>query len=213
MTSRRDLHTIGNDEHGDQDDAGFTLVEQIVVLGVLSIVLIIVFGFMTSATETTTRADASVRAEQQAINALRTVTEDLRSTGEDKVLSCAGFTMDKCVTVEISKVTGGTLTCPKRVLKYWVDGTDLKQQLTDYAANCTTVTKSGTRTLISGVQSTSIFTYYKADGVTPLNLATEAGLAKDTPAIKVALSVKFRNNAPALEMSSFASLRNNRKQT
>lgn len=192
------------------DEAGFSLIEQIVVLGVLSAVLAIVFGFMTSATETTTRADASVRAEQEAITALRTVTEDLRSTRDEVVLPCAGVTFDKCVTVEISKVTSGTAVCPKRVVRYWVEGTDLRQQLTDYAQNCTTVTKSGTRTLVGGVESTSIFTYYASDGVTPLNLASQTALVAKTPAIKVALSVKFRKNAPALNLSSFASLRNNR---
>lgn len=193
-----------------RDEAGFTMAEQVVVVGVLSVVLVIVFGFMMNATQTTTRADASVRAEQEAINALRTVTEDLRSATDESLALCAGFTYDKCVTFSISKVTTGTDPCPKRVLKYWVDGTTLKQQLTDYAANCTTVTRSGTRELIKGVQSTSIFTYYASDGVTPLTLPGQDASVPNTPAVKVSLSIKFRNNAPPLELSSFASLRNNR---
>lgn len=192
----------------DHNDEGFSLIEQIVVVGVLGIVLIIVFGFLMNATETTTRADANVRAEQDAINALRTATEDLRSAA--LVSPCAGFTYDKCVTIEISKVTFGGAACPKRVLRYWVEGTNFRQSLTDYAADCATVTKSGTRTLIGGIQSTSIFTFYAADGVTPLNLGTQASLVAKTPAIKVALSVKYRNNAAPLNLSSFASLRNNR---
>lgn len=196
-------------QRGKGDD-GFTLVEQIVVLAVLGIVLIIVFGFLMNATSMTARADASVRAEQAAINGLRTVTEDLRSAAT--ISSCSGLTFDKCVTVEISQVTQGTADCPKRVVVYQVVSNKLRQTLTDYAANCTTVTKTGQIDLIENVQSTSIFTFYQSDGVTPLNLssATDVALVPSTPAVKAAVTVKYRKDAPNLSYSSIASLRNNR---
>lgn len=191
-------------------EAGFTLVEQLVTLTVLSIVLIIVFGFLMNATGITARADANTRAEQDAINALRTVTEDLRSA--KTVSECAGQTLDTCVTIEIQKSTVAGATCPKRVVTYKVVANKLNQTYNDYAANCTTVTKSVNRPLISGVQSTSIFTYYAKDGITPLNLAVanDLAMAPAAPAVKVALSVLYRKNVTPLSLSSFASLRNKR---
>lgn len=194
----------------ERDETGFSLIEQIVVIAVLGVVLIIVFGFLMNATSLTARADANVRAEQSAINGLRAVTEDLRSAA--KITGCTGLTYDKCVTVEISKVTSGTAACPKRVVVYQVVSNKLRQNLTDYAANCTTVTKTVQQDLVTGVQSTSIFTFYNTDGVTPLNLSssTDLALVPTTPAIKVGVSVQYRKDAANLSFSSIASLRNNR---
>ena len=192
-----------------RDDAGFSLVEQIVTVSILGLVLAVVMSFLINATLITGRADANVRAEQDGLTALRTVTEDVRSV---KTLSaCSTLTFDKCVNLEISKATTAGATCPKRVVSYFVSGTDLKQVLTEYAANCT-VLRSGTRTLLANVQSTSIFTFYAADGVTPLNLNVANDLAKvpAAPAMKVSVDVKYRQAAKNVTLSSLASLRNNR---
>ena len=191
-------------------DEGVTLVEQLVVVAILGVVMIVVFGFLMNATSLTARADANVRAEQAAINGLRTITEDLRSAA--KITQCTGgVSWDQCLTVEISKVTSGDGACPKRVLVYRVVSNKLRQTLTDYAANCTTITKTGQRDLIEGVQSTSIFTFYSSDGVTPLNLAgATTAQIQATPAIKATAVVQYRKNVANLTYSSMAALRNNR---
>jgi prepilin-type N-terminal cleavage/methylation domain-containing protein len=194
--------------HGDDGDAGFTLVEQIVAVAVMGIVLVMVLGFLMQATEITARSDSNTRAEQNAILAMRTITEDIRSA---KTLSqCTGLTWDKCITVEILKSTVSGQTCPKRIATYQVVSGELKQAYTDYAANCTTVTKTVNRPLISGVQNTSLFTYYGTDGVTALNLAdtTEAAKVIFSPAVKTSLTVLHRKNVKTLSLSSFASRRN-----
>jgi prepilin-type N-terminal cleavage/methylation domain-containing protein len=198
----RMLHT------GEDGDAGFTLVEQIVAVAVMGIVMVMVLGFLMQATEITARSDSNTRAEQNAVLAMRTVTEDIRSA--KTVSQCAGFTWDTCITVEILKSTVAGQTCPKRIATYQVVSGELKQQYTDYAANCTTVTKTVNRPLISGVQNTSLFTYYAIDGVTPLNLldATDQGKVVSSPAVKTSLTVLYRKNVKTLSLSSFASRRN-----
>jgi type II secretory pathway pseudopilin PulG len=190
------------------DEAGVTLVELVVVTAVMSLVLVMVLNFLMNATWVTARADADTKAEQDGITALRTVAEDVRSA---KTLSaCTGFTFDQCVTVEILKATASGVTCPKRIATYRVISGNLNQTYNDYAANCTTVTKTVNRTLIAGVQSASIFTYYGADGLTPLNLTVSTDVAKvpATPVVKIALSVQYRKNTAAIPLSTFASLRN-----
>lgn len=192
-----------------RDDAGFSIVEQIVTVAILGVVLAIVFTFLINATMITGRADANVKMEQNGLIALRTMTEDLRSA---RVLSTCSSTQtyDKCVNIEISKATVAGATCPKRVVQYYVSGTDLKMTLNEYAANCTTVTKSGTRILLAGVQTSSIFTYYGNDGVTAINLSTDAAKVPQARAVKVAFDVQYRKAAKNVSLSSVASLRNNR---
>ena len=68
------------------------------------------------------------------------------------------------------------------------------------------------RKLVDGVQSTSIFTYYGTDGITPLNLSssTDLALVPKARAVKVALKLEYRKNVTAIDLSSVAALRNNR---
>lgn len=191
---------------------GFTVAEMIVTVGLVGVVLAVLLQFLTTATSVTARADNNVRAERDGQIALRTVTQDLRSA--QTVSACASpDTYANCVTVEFTRSTVAKQPCPKRVVTYRASGSSLNQTFTDYAANCTTVTGSASRTLITGLTSTAIFTYYANDGLTPLVLTNSSDLAvlPKTPAIKASLAVRYPSpNAPVLTLASVATLRNNR---
>jgi prepilin-type N-terminal cleavage/methylation domain-containing protein len=194
-----------------QED-GFTVVEMLVTVALVGVVLAVLLQFLTTATTITARADNNVRAERDGQIALRTATQDLRSAST--ISACASpDTYANCVIVEISKSTVAKQPCPKRVVTYRASGSSLAQTLTDYGANCTTITGSSSRTLMTGLTSTGIFTYYGKDGLTPLvlNNSSDLALLPKTPAIKVSLAARYTSpNAPVLTLASVATLRNNR---
>lgn len=194
-----------------RDERGFSLIELVVTVGLIGIVLAVMLNFLDNTTKVTSRAANDVRADQDGQLALRTATEDIRSASAGTLVPCAPGTWATCLTVSIAKSTLAK-PCPKRVVTYSVVGTSFQQALTDYAADCTTVTKSSTRALMTRVTNTTgIFTYYQSDGITPFDLAvaTDADIAL-TRAVKILLAVQYQANSPVLSLSSVASLRNNR---
>jgi prepilin-type N-terminal cleavage/methylation domain-containing protein len=193
----------------DRDEAGFTMVELIVTIGLLSIVLVVMFGFLENTTSVTARASNDLSLERDAQQALRTVTEDLRSSRA--LTQCGATSFASCITVEISKSTNASNICPKRVVVYQATGANLTQAVTDYGADCTTVTKQFGQKLLTTLTSINLFTYYDAtDAITPLASPTAATVTA-TPVVKITLQAKYKAaNAPVLTLSSFASLRNNR---
>lgn len=194
-----------------QGEGGFTVIELAVTLVVLGIVLAVLFDFLASAMGITARTNRDVRAEQDAQTALRIVTQDLRSARYHTISSCAAAGLASCVTVEIAKSTLASQDCPKRVVTYSVVAGVLKQDLKDYAADCTTVTKQQALNLLSGLTSASVFTYYAADGITPIDLSSAPlTTVQAATAVTTTLSVKFQTNTPTLTFKSTASLRNNR---
>ena len=194
--------------HGD---GGFTLIELTVTLLVLGIVLAILFNFLANAMGITARANRDVRVEQDAQTALRIVTEDLRSARYRAISPCAAAGLASCVTVEIAKSTLAAQDCPKRVVTFAASGGVLRQTLTDYAADCATVTKQQARNLLTGLTGTSIFTYYGADGITPIDInSAPLATVQAATAVATTLSVQFQTNSPTLTFKSTASLRNNR---
>lgn len=194
-----------------QED-GFTVGEMIVTVGLVGVVLVVLLQFLTTSTTVTARADNNVRAERDAQIALRTVTQDLRSASA--ISACASpDTYANCVTVDITRSTVAKQLCPKRVVTYRASGSTLTQTFKDYAADCTTVTGSASRILMTGLTSTATFTYYAKNGITPLLLSSSSDLAllPKTPAIRASLAVRYPSpNAPVLTLASVATLRNNR---
>lgn len=189
---------------------GFTMPEMIVTVMLLGVVSVFMLNFLDNTTTATSKATNDVTMEQDGQLALRSLTEDLRSARA--ISQCAGgVSYASCVTVEIAKSTNASQTCPKRVATYQAIGTTLVQKWTDYAADCTTATRSVNHAILSGVQSISIFTYYATDAITPLDPVVDAARVPLTPVIKITIPVKYKGRgASVVTLSSFASLRNNR---
>ncbi|HZT64629.1 MAG TPA: prepilin-type N-terminal cleavage/methylation domain-containing protein [Acidimicrobiales bacterium] len=65
-------------EQGRQDDAGFTLVELVVAMGIFLVIILIMGDVLTSLTRASARGDALVTNEQQEMFAVTQIGRDLR---------------------------------------------------------------------------------------------------------------------------------------
>ncbi|HET7488239.1 MAG TPA: prepilin-type N-terminal cleavage/methylation domain-containing protein [Acidimicrobiales bacterium] len=202
---------------------GFTAVEMVVTVAVMSIVTFMLLGFLDSSTKLTTRAALHTRAQQDSERALRVVTEDLRAANPITGAPCAGGYGD-CVSFTVPSVTQTGRDCEKTVYTYVRSGTTLTRSLTENTWNGTgcSVTRQITNLpILTGLANASVspaqpmFTYYDDKGV-QLDPATQSGYIPRKPdqggaaEVKLNLVVKFMTGVPELRLSSIATLRNNR---
>lgn len=207
----------------DEPDAGFSVIEMLVVLLIMTVAGLITLNFLDNTTTVTARAGRHVQAEEDARFALRTLTQELRGAnplvgtypaGSPSCPATGTFPASyaSCIAFEVKRTQVSGQSCPKSRLVYGVrtDGF-LREDRTDYDASCTPTRSYTGRQLLSGVQSgsASLFTFYDIDGnalsgTDPLDSYLKAG------SVKVGLSVRYQQDAPRLQLSSIVSLRNNR---
>jgi prepilin-type N-terminal cleavage/methylation domain-containing protein len=195
-----------------RDDRGFTMVELLVTVSLVSIVSVTLFNFLDQTTSVTSRIINDVETEQTAALALRTMTEDLRSaTG---IQACAAASYSTCVTFNIPRSATSGTTCPERQITYALVGTAIQESRFDYPSSCGTPTMIlSAKPIISGVQngaSTAVFTYYdKNQNV--IDAINAPASVPQAVAVSVTLHVSYRGGGSVvLNLSSTASLRNNR---
>jgi type II secretory pathway component PulJ len=211
-----------------RDEAGITLIELAVVLMLMSIVAIILFGFLDSVMRVSTRATNNSEAEKAISLTLRPVTENIRGTATvasvyPSTTSCtsggsypAGYT--NCLQVTVMRPTAGQLTCQRTVYTYGLkaDGI-LREDRTDYSlvgGTCTVGTSYTGRPMLKNIVNGSapLFTYFDqfgnqldpaASGQTALPFTTAV-------TIRVTLNVRYQTGSPLLSYTSDLALRNNR---
>ena len=204
-----------------RSDAGFTLLEMVVTLGIMSLAAAGALAFLDNTTSVTTRASADVATENNARLALRDITEDLRgatviSTTYPTGSACSNGTYpsgySNCVSFTIVRPTAAGQTCPKSVVTYGLVGQTLRKDLTEYNASCTIVSSVSGSPVLTGVTNgttTPVFTWFNRSG-SQLTTTNPPGVFADAASIKVTLVVRYQERAPLLTLSSFAALRNNR---
>jgi type II secretory pathway pseudopilin PulG len=209
------------------DETGTSLVELMVVMLLLSIVAVIMFSFLWSVVNTTTRATSNTEAEKAITLALRPLTENVRSastisTTYPSTSSCpagtypSGYT--NCLSFTIGRPSPGALTCPKSVVVYGLksDGI-LREDRTDYklvSGVCSVAFSYQARPLLKNISNgaTPLFTYFDAFGN---KLDPAAGGQTTTPfknavTVRVSVSDRYRLGAPLLSYTSDLAVRNNR---
>ena len=202
---------------------GFSAIELSVTVGLMAMVGFMLLGFLDSSTTLTTRAALHTRAQRDAEQALRTVTEDLRAANPITGAPCTGGYGD-CVSFEIPRVTQTGRDCEKTVMTYKRAGTVLTRTLVENVWNGTACTVRRQLTdlpLLTGLANAAVspaealFTYYDSRGVV-LSPTTQATMIPRRPSqggtatVKLSLAVKFMRSAPELRLSGIAALRNNR---
>jgi type II secretory pathway pseudopilin PulG len=209
------------------DEAGTTLVELLATLAIMSVVGVLLFGFLFSVINTTTRATSDTETEKRIQLALRPLTADVRgattvSQTYPAATSCptgsypTGYT--NCLSLTILRPEAGALTCPRTVVTYGLkpDGT-LREDRTEYrfvGGSCVATTLSSGRVVLAKIQNgtTPLFTYYDSLG----NVMNPAASGQTTAAIagaarvRVSLNVQYRSGSPLLRYSTDLAMRNNR---
>jgi type II secretory pathway component PulJ len=207
-------------------EAGLTMVELAVTLGLLSIVGAILMAFMSNVMSTTSRATSDSEAEKKIELALRPVTEDIRSASQISTAypvstSCpsgaypAGYA--NCLSFTIARPSPGQLTCPKSVVVIGLNAGVLRMDRTDYNVvngSCTTVRTSNGYPLLSGISNGSrpLFTYFDTFGnqLDPNAMGQTTSRFVAAATVRVALNVAYKSGAPLLSYTSDLAVRNNR---
>ena len=206
------------------DESGMSLVELMVVLLLMSIVAALLFGFLYSVLNTTTRMTSDTQTEKQIELALRPVTENIRSasaisTSFPTTSSCApgGYPSgySNCLAFTVARPTSGDLTCPQSVMVYGLkaDGV-LREDRTDYGmvSGVCGVTQTYTaRPLLNNITNggTPLFTYFDAYGNQLAASASPTAYAAAVT-VRVSLNVQYRKGSPTLTYTSDLAVRNNR---
>lgn len=206
----------------ERAEEGFTLVEMVVTVLLVSIVSFMILNFLDSTTTLTNRATLHSGAEQDARTALRTLTQDLRAANPITGAPCAGGYRD-CVTFEVARASEFGRTCEKTVFTYRVVGGTLTRTrtVTNWASTSCAAPTTSTYPLLGSVvnssvtPATALFTYYDRSGAV-LDPVTKAAAIPLKPSVggaasvKVTLVMRYQAKAPELRLSGSVALRNNR---
>jgi type II secretory pathway component PulJ len=209
------------------DESGTTLVELTVALIIMSLVGLVLFGFLYNVINTTTRVTSDTETEKSIAFALRPLTADVRSatsiaTTYPGTTACpagsypTGYT--NCLSLTIQRPMAGALTCPKSVVTYGLksDGV-LRQDRTDYklvGGVCSVSASYTGRALLKNVQNgaTPLFKYFDSLGnaIDPNASGQTTTAFAGTVTVRVSTSVKYRSNSPLLTYTSDLAMRNYR---
>jgi type II secretory pathway component PulJ len=210
-----------------RDETGSSLVELLTTLGIMSVVGVLLFGFLFSVINTTTRATADTETEKSIELTLRPMTADIRSAAAiaetyPGTSSCpagsypAGYT--NCLSLTIERPEAGALSCPRSVVTYGLksDGV-LRQDRTDYelvGGSCAATASYTGRPLLTNVSNgtTPLFRYFNHLGneVNPAAAGQTTTAVANAVTVRVSLDVEYRNGSPLLRYASDLAMRNNR---
>ena len=204
---------------------GFTAVEMVVTVLLVSIVSFMMLDFLDSTTMLSNRANGHSRAEQEAQQAMRMLTQDLRSANPITGAPCTGGYKD-CVSFDVQRAAQYGRTCEKTVFTYRLaSGTltrSMEERTWSTATNACVVTRSTSaypllRSVVnnSTTPQTPLFTYYDNKGAL-LDPGTKAAVIPLKPSlggaasVNVTFVVRYLAKAPDVRLSGSVSLRNNR---
>jgi hypothetical protein len=204
----------------------------------MSVVSILLFAFVNSMTNVTARTDSNVRAEQEAQNALRVIGRDIRAASPiiDSAGCDGGF--GDCLRFDIRTVTDFTRSCERDTVTYRLNRTNPQtnpQTITRDVQRW--IWNAGTSSCIAGTAvtgapvigslrippGTPLFVYSDrrggllpssdaacASAPTPACKIVSAPSSDGTAGVRIDLVVQYHSNAPTLNLSSNAVLRNGR---
>jgi hypothetical protein len=212
----------------NRDERGTSLTELMATLGIMSVVGVLLFGFLFNVINTTSRVTSDTEKEKTIELALRPLTADIRgATSISKIYpaattACASGSYpagySNCLSLTIERPVEGALTCPKSVVTYGLkpDGV-LRRDRTDYrlvGATCTATTSNTGHTVLEGISNgtTPLFTYYDNVGnvLNPSASGQTVNAMAAATTIRISLNVQYRSGSPLLRYTSDLALRNNR---
>jgi prepilin-type N-terminal cleavage/methylation domain-containing protein len=205
-----------------REERGFTITELAVVVLLMGIVSLITLNFLDNTTKVVGRTSATAQSEADARLALRTMLQDIRAaqnvaTTYPVTTTCpsggaypAGYGF--CLRFNVLHASNSTLTCPYSMITYGLVSGNLRQDRTDYDANCSVKSSYTGKLVIANVTNGTrpIFTYSDRYG-NPLSTSTSAAAAfASAGVVNVQLYLKAAGAGAEFPIFSSAALRNNR---
>lgn len=218
---------------GRGDEAGYSLLELIVVTVIGAIVSAMVYTILIDSTQVTARADNSTRAENNGRLMLRTISEDLRSAVQIRgsssttacassltypagFASCVGFLVPHETTATATTTTiaaGATpIACPYSNITYGLKAGVIREDRTNYDASCTATSTTTGKAILTGVDNTSsqpLFAFYDLYG-NQLGSSSTVSAFQTAGSVSLQIYLKYQAGAPDITLATTVALRNNR---
>lgn len=217
----------------DRSDDGFTMVELLVVVLLMSFVGAMMIGFLDNTTNITAKVDDHVEAERDAIVALRRLSQDVRSANPILVTTTApvglpkcpsayaALTYGNCLELIVSKnldLSGATVcdvdvrrrvALPFRRVVFRLEGSNVLEDRYEHTTSCTSPSSTSlARPVLSEVSNgaTPLFTFLNGAG-SPIALNQPI---TTVASVRINVTIAYRAGSAPLHLSSVASLRNYR---
>lgn len=197
-------------------DSGMTMMELVVTMAVMTVVVAILFGILNTTSRVVARGTGDLQGTNNLQLAMRTMTEDVRAgsqlsfTGSTASACPSSPTSSNCLTFVVSHNVPSSYPNCQTTVSYGVvpdtsprSLTGLKMTRTVKQTNCATA-GNGTRTILSNVNSSSVFSYY--DGAENVLTVGQA----QAKSVQIALSVVYTKGGSPLTLTGFVALRNAR---
>ena len=216
-----------------RDEAGYSLLELIVVTMIGALLSAMVYTILIDSTQVAARADNSTRVENNGRLMLRTMSEDLRSAiairGSTSTTACAssltypagfatcvGFLIPHEVTATATTTTiaaGATpIACPYSNITYGLKAGVIREDRTNYDASCTATSTFAGKTILTGVDNTSsqpLFAFYDLYG-NQLGTSNTVSSFQTAGSVSLQIYLNYQAAAPDISLATTVALRNNR---
>lgn len=215
-----------------RDERGVTLIELTLAMLIMSIVMLLAFNFLDHASLLTLRTEANAQSEQDAQQALRVVTQQVRgalpigdpcSPSDDTATVGAPGPLPAgyadCMKFSVKRIETGLDSCLESTFIFALVGPGSQKKLvedrTDFTrvgGVCTATERHRRRIHLDKVVNTSgqpLFRYFSSSGAEIPATVGNAAAVKKATTVRVTLAVKFHGNANPSVFSSSAALRNN----
>jgi prepilin-type N-terminal cleavage/methylation domain-containing protein len=177
----------------DGSEAGFSLLEMMFTVLVMSIVLVVAGSALVSLSRTASRNEAMVETEQSASTVMAQLTRDIRSAGSLSVPS--GATPADEVELAVVKQSGGTTTV------LWTYNTAAATLTREVEVGSTFEPSGFTVSKVANPSSSAVFTYYDDTG-SNISATSTSNIATCTTAIGVDLYVASTTSGVANQQES-----------
>ena len=204
------------------DESGLTVPELAVVTFILSIVVVVMFGFLDQVTSLSARTDRQAEAESSTQLAMRVATQNIRGAlpmspcASDGATPALPTSYANCVNVRVTRGNTGVGACPYSDYVYAVvDYSGVKKLIENRREVSCAGTVSNARVrrvllenLANAGATEPLFTYYRDNGtVIP---ATDLTTVPQASSIRMLVKVRYSAKAPSLSFASVVAPRNNR---
>lgn len=201
----------------DRGEEGFTLVELLITLLLMTIASVIILNFMINTTAVTARTDANVQAESDVQLAMRVLSQDIRAA--NPILGSCGTGYASCLRIRVPRPTAAAPNCISTI-KYELAAGKVRQDRAD--AGCTTNRSWTARPVLEVSNATvspalSLFSYTdRLNRVISPTQTCSADPAQppcvvQAKTVKISLAVAYKGQVGGpLRFQSSVALRNNR---